>query len=228
MIDIRRYDNKMKFITFIIILILLMAMGRYFHIDVERLQASLAKYPVLLAGIIFVVLYVVVTFFIWLSKDIFRISAAVLFGPILSTIFVFIAELINVLILFNFSRFLGRGFVEEYLKGSAKNLDGKIARVNFLWLFIFRTVPLIPFRFMDLAAGLTKLSLRKYLIVAVLGSPARIFWLQCILATVGKGIFAKPEVMINYLMLNKSAFIFTFVYLVLAIVVLLKLKQKNK
>jgi len=221
-------NNKIKFIAFVIILILLMAIGRYFHIDVESLQASLAKYPVLLAGIIFVVLYVVVTFFIWFSKDIFRISAAVLFGPILSTIFVFIAELINVLILFNFSRFLGRGFVEEYLKGSAKNLDGKIARVNFLWLFIFRTVPLIPFRFMDLAAGLTKLSLRKYLIVAVLGSPARIFWLQCILATVGKGIFAKPEVMINYLMLNKSAFIFTFVYLVLTVAVLVKLKQKSR
>jgi uncharacterized membrane protein YdjX (TVP38/TMEM64 family) len=227
MINIAQYNNKIKFTLFVIIIFLLTAAGRFFHIDIERLQMSLSKFPVLAAGLIFVVLYVAVTFFIWFSKDIFRITAALLFGPVLSTIFVFIAELINAFILFNFSRILGRGFVEERLKGNFRNLDEKLAQANFLWLFIFRTVPLIPFRFMDLATGLTKISLRKYLIVSALGSGPRIFWLQYILAAIGKGVFTKPEAIINYLMLNRPAFIFTFVYLVLVIVVLIKLRLKR-
>jgi len=220
-------NNKIKFIAFILAIVLLMIMGNLFHIDIERLQGSLSKFPVLAAGLIFVALYVVVTFFIWLSKDIFRIAAAILFGPVLSTIFVFIAELINAFILFNFSRFFGRGFVEEHLKGHSRNLDEKLTQANFAWLFIFRTVPLIPFRFMDLAAGLTKIPLRKYIIVSALGSIPRIFWLQYILAAIGKGILTKPEAIINYLMLNKAAFIFTLMYLALVIAVLIKLRLKN-
>lgn len=227
MTNTAQYSNKIKFAAFIIIILLLMAIGSLFHIDTERLQVSLSKFPVLAAGLIFVLLYVVVTFFIWLSKDIFRITAALLFGPVLSTVFVFIAELINAFILFNFSRILGRGFVEEHLKGNFRNLDEKLAQANFAWLFIFRTVPLIPFRFMDLAAGLTKIPLRKYIIVSVLGSLPRIFWLQYILAAIGRGILTKPEAIISYLMLNRPAFIFTLLYLVLVIVVLIKLRLKS-
>ena len=228
MINIAEYNNKTKFGLFIIIIFLLAASGMFFQIDIERLQISLSKFPVLTAGFIFISLYVVVTFFIWLSKDIFRITAALLFGPVLSTVFVFIAELINAFILFNFSRILGRGFVEERLKGNLRNLDEKLAQANFLWLFLFRTVPLIPFRFMDLAVGLTKISLCKYLVVSALGSGPRIFWLQYVLAAVGKGVFTKPEATVNYLMLNKPAFIFTFAYLVLVIAVLIKLRLKSK
>lgn len=227
MINIAQQASKIKFVSFVIIIILLMVIGNFFHIDIERLQISLLKFPVLASGIIFVILYVVITFFIWLSKDIFRITAALLFGPFISTVFVFIAELINAFILFNFSRFFGRGFVEEHLKGNFKNLDEKLAQSNFAWLFIFRAVPLIPFRFMDLACGLTKISLRKYIIVSALGSAPRIFWLQYILAAIGKGILTKPQATINYLMLDRTAFIFTLVYLALIIVVVIKLRIKN-
>ncbi len=227
MINIAQYNNnKVRFVLFIITVFLLMAMGRFFHIDVGRLQLSLLKLPIFPAGLIFIALYVTVTFFIWLSKDIFRITAALIFGPVLSTIFIFIAELINAFILFNFSRTLGRGFVAEQLKGNLRNLDEKLAGANFAWLFIFRAAPLIPFRFMDLAAGLSRISLRKYLAVAVLGSAPRIFWLQYILAAVGRGVF-KPQVTVDYFMLDKPAFIFTLLYLVLVIAVLFKLKLKN-
>jgi uncharacterized membrane protein YdjX (TVP38/TMEM64 family) len=222
-----QYNNKARFGLFGIIVLLLAASGMFFQIDIGRLQASLAKFPVLAAGFIFISLYVVVTFFIWFSKDVFRITAALLFGPVLSTIFVFIAELINAFVLFKFSRILGRGFVEERLKGNSRNLDERLARANLLWLFLFRTVPLIPLRFMDLAAGLTRISLRKYIIVAALGSPLRIFWLQYVLAAVGRGVLTRPEAVANYLMSNRPAFIFTLAYLVLVIAVLIKLKLKD-
>ncbi|MDD5154897.1 MAG: VTT domain-containing protein [Candidatus Omnitrophica bacterium] len=219
--------NKIKFIFFIAVVVLLAAAGSFFRIDIRQLQMALSKFPVLAAGMIFVALYVSVTFFIWLSKDVFRITAALIFGPFLSTVFVFAAEIINAFILFNFSRILGRSFIKERLKGHLKNLDERLAQSNFAWLFIFRAVPLIPFRFMDLAAGLTKIPLRRYLIVAALGSVPRIFWLQYILSVAGKSLLTKPTATVDYLVLNKPALIFTLVYLVLVIAVLIKLRIKN-
>lgn len=225
MTDAKNY-KKTKFIIFIAAIVLFIVIGRHFPIDMDKLERSLAHLPFLAAGAIFVTLYVVVTFFIWLSKDIFRIAAALLFGPLLSSLLVFIAELINAVVLFNFSRFLGRGFVEESLKSRAKDLDERLARANFLWLFLFRVTPFIPFRFLDLGAGLTKMSCGRYLAAVILGSPLRIYWLQYILAALGRSVF-NPEVIINYLVLNKPAFIFSLSYLLLVILVFLKLRRKT-
>lgn len=223
-----QHNNKLKFVIFIISIVLLIVIGRFFSVDIRQLRMSLLKFPVLASGLIFIVLYVAVTFFIWFSKDIFRIAASLVFGPVLSTALVLIAELINAFVLFNFSRMLGRGFVEENLKGKYRSLDEKFARANFAWLFIFRAVPLIPFRFMDMACGLTRIPLRKYIIVAALGSLPRIFWLQYILAAVGQGVLTNPAATADYLMLNKPAFIFTFIYLALVILVLVKLRPKSR
>jgi uncharacterized membrane protein YdjX (TVP38/TMEM64 family) len=225
MINIKE-SNKIKFVIFIVTVILFMVIGRYFPLDLDKLQRPLTNLPFFWAGIVFIILYVIVTFFICFSKDVFRIVAAVLFGPLLSSLLVFIAELINAVILFNFSRFLGRGFVEESLKPKFQNLDERLAKANFLWLFLLRVTPLIPFRFMDIAAGLTKMSFKRYLMVVILGSPLRIYWLQYILAAVGRNIFTSPEVIANYLILNRPAFIFTLIYLALVILVFFKLKRK--
>jgi len=224
MADMHKYD-KIKFLIFIIAVILLMALGSRFPIDTAGLQQALTQLPFWLEGIVFILLYVLVTFFIWFSKDVFRLVSAILFGPLLSSLLVFIAELINAAVLFNFSRFLGRGFVEESLKNRSNNLDERLAQANFYWLFLFRVTPFIPFRFMDLAAGLTKMSFRRYCAVVVLGSPLRIYWLQYILAAVGKNIF-KPQVLADYLIGNKPAFILTLVYILLVVLVFFKLKCK--
>jgi uncharacterized membrane protein YdjX (TVP38/TMEM64 family) len=158
---------------------------------------------------------------------VFRFAGAVLFGAYLSTLLVFISETINAFILFHFSRFLGRDYVGNWLKARYSNLDERLARLGFFWLFLFRSVPLVPFRFLDLACGLTRLSFKKYLTAVVLGSPIRIFWLQYILAGVGMSMFGKPYALAEYLLSNKFLFLGSFLYLILVIVVAVKLKFKD-
>lgn len=221
-----QYKNKIKFLVLIIAILLLWFLGRCFHIDSENIQKLLGKFPIFYAGIIFIILYCLVTFFIWLSKDVFRFIAAVLFGAYISTLLVFIAETLNAFVLFYFSRGLGRSFVEDFLKGNYKNLDEKLARINFFWLFMFRAVPLIPFRFLDLGAGLTRISFRRYVIAVILGSPLRIFWVQYVLAGVGKSIFNNPYALSEYLLSNKTLFMFSLVYLILVILLGLKIKER--
>jgi uncharacterized membrane protein YdjX (TVP38/TMEM64 family) len=218
--------STVKFLVLVAALALLWPLSRYFHLDPDKTEAFLTKFPLVYSGIIFVCLYVVVTFFFWFSKDIFRVVCALLFGAYVSTLFIFIAEAINAVILFSFSRFLGRQFVEDHLGKIRGGLDRKLANTGFLWLFLFRTVPLIPFRFLDLAAGLTDISFKRYMAAVVLGSPVRIFWVQYILAGAGRGILKNPQALVDYLSLNRGAFIFSFIYLVLIVFVAIKLKKE--
>ncbi len=222
-----RYKNKIKFLVLIISLILLWYLGRFLRIDTEALGKSLSRFPILYSAILYVVLYCVVTFFVFFSKDIFWVAGAVTFGAYLSTLLVYIAEIISAFILFHLARYLGRNFVEHYLKKKSENLDDRLANINFFWLFIIRLVPLIPYRFLDLGVGLTKIRFRRYLVAVLLATPIRVFWVQYILAAVGKNIFNKPELLINYLLQNKALFIFSFIYLFLIILAAFKLKHKD-
>ncbi len=220
-------NNTFKFLIFILCLALLWFLGRFFHIKSDALEDTLRGFPLVLGALIFVVLYCLVTFFIWFSKDIFRLVAAVLFGPFLSTLFIWLAEIINTCILFSLARMLGRGFVEKLLFKKYSNFDQALAGINFFWLFVLRFVPLVPFRFLDLAVGLTKISFRKYISAVILGSPLRILWVQVVLAGVGKAVLDDPYVLMDYLAKNKAIFIFSWIYLVLVIIVALRLKFRK-
>lgn len=203
-------------------------LGRFVNFDSQAALIFLKKVPFFYAGVIFVILYCTVTFFIWFSKDAFKLLGAVLFGAISSTLFIWAAEIINAFILFNLSRYLGRDFAEKTLKEKFNNLDDKLGRVSLFWLFLFRVAPLIPFRFLDIASGLTTISFRKYLAIVILGSPIRIFWVQYVLTGVGKNIFTNPYALSEYLVQNKTLFIFSLAYLILVILVLFKIKLKEK
>lgn len=219
--------HKIKFFIFIIAIAVIWYLGRFFHIDIKGLEGSLRKFPLFYSGLAFITLYVIVTFFIWLSKDIFRFMAAVLFGAYLSTVFIWVAETVNAFVLFYAARYLGRGFVEDKLRPGQRDLDKRLAGVNFFWLFLFRAVPLVPFRFLDLACGLTKISFRRYLLAVILGSPLRIFWVQYVLAGVGESIFTKPDALTGYLLANRALFSFSLIYVLLVILVALRLKMKG-
>lgn len=219
--------DKVKFLIFIATLVLFWLLGWYFHIEPDNLETFFRKIPVLYSAVIFILSYVVVTFFIWLSKDVFRVVAAILFGAYISTIFVFIAEILNAFVLFFLSRYLGREFVEKKAGKKYAGLDKKLADTGFFWLVMFRLAPFVPFRFMDMAAGLTNIHFKKYLLAVLIGSPLRIFWLQFIFAGVGKSIFYDPKsivsVLTEYLLINKTVFLFSFIYLILVIIVALKI-----
>jgi uncharacterized membrane protein YdjX (TVP38/TMEM64 family) len=217
-----------KFLVFILGIGLVIWVSRFFNFDVEAVRSWFSGVPLWLTSPAFVLLYVVLTFIFWFSKDIFRIAAALVFGAYLSTLLVWIAEIINAFVLFYFARFMGRGFIEDSTRGALKGLDARLKGTGFFWLFMFRAAPFIPFRFLDLAAGLTGISFRKYLAAAVAGSLPRIFWLQFILAAVGKNIFTDFGALVTYLRNHPALLWVNFAYLILIVVVAVKLKRRDK
>lgn len=182
-------DNQaVRFGLFVLTIIVFTLIGSALNINVEEIKTRIQQMPLGVSGVLFVFWYVVITLLIWVGpKDVFRVSGAVLFGPYWSTLFVWAAETINAVILFNLSRRLGRGYVEEKMKIKAKDLD-EPKDLGWFNVTTIRLNPLVPYRFMDLAYGLTKISFRKYLLVVLLASPPRILWLQITLAAVGASL----------------------------------------
>jgi uncharacterized membrane protein YdjX (TVP38/TMEM64 family) len=218
--------HEIEFIIFALALFSIWYCGRYWRVDTRDLQAALSHFPLFYRGVLYVVLYVVVTFFLFFSKDIFWVTGALLFGAALSTLFICIAETINAFILFFLARRFGRAFVEKRISKKYRHLDEKLGRISFFWLFIFRAAPLIPYRFLDLGAGITSIHFPKYLAAVILGSPIKMFWIQYILYGVGKNIFTNPQMLVEYFLYNRALMYFSFIYIVMIVMVVLKLRSK--
>ena len=193
-------SSVLKFILFLAIFAVCWYLGRIFKIDVGSYRDFLSGYPLILSGSIFVVLYVVTTTFIWFGpKDVLRIASALLFGALVSTVFVWIGEMVNAAAMFHLSRVLGREYVQQRLRVKSKELDQVKEDSSYLGLVALRLNPLIPFRLMDLGAGLTKVPFRKYFFAIVAVSFLRIFWLQYILEGIGTNLFKDMSAMVDYL-----------------------------
>ncbi len=212
-------NSTLNFIIFVLVLIFCWFLGKYFKLDVEVFRRVLAQYPIALSGIIFVMLYVLTTTFIWFGpKDVFRVAGAILFGGYISTVFVWVAEMVNVVIMFQLSRQLGREFVEKKFKLKSRDIDKVKKDSSFLGILALRINPLVPFRLMDLGFGLSSVSLKKYLFVALGASLPRILWLQFILAGIGPGFLKNPKELIAYLVAHQKMIVLSGCYFAAVII----------
>jgi len=230
-------NNKaLKFSFFLILLTACWYLGRVFKFEVATYQTFLSKFPVAFSGLIFVLLYVGTTTFVWFGpKDVLRISSAILFGATTSTVFVWVGEMINAAIMFYLSRALGREYVQQKFRIKSQKLDQMKDDSSMLEVCAWRSNPLIPFRLMDLGYGLTRISFRKYFIAIAAISFLRIFWLQSILAGIGTGLFKNYSAMMDYFLENPSVarcsaayFLAVVVITITAIITRFLRKRKGK
>jgi len=212
-----------RFIIFILIIIGLFLVGKYFAVDEAKINEFLEKIPYTWASAVFVFLYVAGTFIIWYLKDPLKIVGAIIFGAYLSTLLIYIAEIFNAYIFFRLSRGLGKDFVEKSVKGRFKSFYEKLGNINLGWVFLLRAIPLIPYRVLDISFGLSKIPFRRYLLVILLASPPRIFWIQFILAGVKS---LSMEKMVDYFLDHRIIFIWSLLYAIFGFIVAFKIRTK--
>lgn len=217
-------NSTIRFIFYLAVILICTLVGRFLSFDQAHFQHWMSRIPTAVAGFIFVIFYLVLTTLVWVGpNDILRITSAVLFGPLLSTVFVYVAEMIQAGLFFHLSRKFGRGFIQERFKLKTRDLDKVKGHSGYLGIFSLRINPLIPYRFLDLAYGLSVVAFRKYFTVALVASFPRIFWLQFLLAAVGSSLLKDPgsffKTMTDYLTTHPTAFIFCSLYLLFVLVV---------
>ena len=219
-------NQTFRFSLLAAFLAVMMFSGKFFSIDKQALEGFFSSVPVVYSAAIFLLLYVASDFINWVLKDILKIVGAFIFGAFLSSALIYVSEIINACIFFRMSTYLGRGYLEQTLKGRSKNIYQGLGNLSFAWIVALRMVPLIPFRIMDMGFGLSKISFPKYIAAVVLASPLRIFWIQFILASLSQGFSVKA--LSEYLAQNPLVTYATLVYFIIACIVAVMLRRKFK
>ena len=96
-------------------------------------------------------------------------AAGAFFGPILGTLYSVTGATGGALISFTIARFLGREFLERFLKGHIHFCAPCSDKLLTKAVFFARLVPVFSFDMISYGAGLTKMSVRNYVIANILG-----------------------------------------------------------
>ncbi|MCE9586219.1 TVP38/TMEM64 family protein [Candidatus Uhrbacteria bacterium] len=97
------------------------------------------------------------------------VIAGVLYGPWLGALLAVVGINLAASISFLMSRYLGRHFVSENERGWVRAYDDLLSEQGFITVLGLRLL-MLPFDFIGLAAGLTRMPFRQFVAASVLGS----------------------------------------------------------
>ncbi|HEY3308169.1 MAG TPA: TVP38/TMEM64 family protein [Desulfuromonadaceae bacterium] len=166
---------------FILLAFAAAAIGLFFYLDLTHLltlaalkenrQTLLDYYAshklAMVAG--FMGIYILQTALSLPGAAILSLAAGVIFGPVLGTLYAVCGASIGAVLAFLVSRYLLQDLV---LKRFGHRLDGinrELERQGLGYLLFLRLVPLFPFFLINLAAGVTRLPLRTFIIGTFIG-----------------------------------------------------------
>ena len=159
----------------------LLAVGFFFYFDlssyltIEALKAnrqSLAEYyaehkVMTVAG--FLALYIMQTALSLPGAAILSLAAGAIFGALLGTFSAVIAATIGATLAFLVTRYLLRDAILNRFGPKLEGLNRELEARGFNYLLFLRLVPLFPFFLINLAAGLTRLPLRTFVLGTLIG-----------------------------------------------------------
>jgi pyruvate/2-oxoglutarate dehydrogenase complex dihydrolipoamide dehydrogenase (E3) component/uncharacterized membrane protein YdjX (TVP38/TMEM64 family) len=121
--------------------------------------------PIVVVGI-----YIVATV-LFMPGSVITLGAAFIFGLLHSVIIVSIGSTLGACLAFLVGRTIGREWVAEKVRGSAKfsAIDDAVGQEGFKIVFLLRLSPIFPFNLLNYALGLTNVSFWKYALASWLG-----------------------------------------------------------
>lgn len=135
-----------------------------------HLRTTILSYGIW-APLAYMGLYVVACIFFFPASPL-TLAGGALFGALYGTLYTIIGATLGALAAFSIARYLGQSFMKGGTSSLAKKLhayDEKIAAHGFITVLFLRFVPLFPFNGMNVALGLTKVSLRDYCVGTFFG-----------------------------------------------------------
>ncbi|MEL6351493.1 MAG: TVP38/TMEM64 family protein [Cyanobacteria bacterium J06627_28] len=137
--------------------------------------------------IVFILAYVVVTV-AFIPASIITLGAGFAFGWIPGTVYVFIGAMLGATAAFLVGRFVARDWIAKKVEGNKffSSLDSAIAEEGLKLIFLIRLSPAFPFNLLNYALGLTKVSLKDYVIGTTGILPGTIMYVY--LGTLVKGV----------------------------------------
>lgn len=161
-------QNLSRFILFI----LLVAGGILAIIYRDLLSSESLENFVLKTGlwgpVVYTLLWFVVPVFL-IPGGILSLLGGALFGVFWGTFYTVLGATVGATIAFLISRYLAGEWVEKKVKGSLANVRKGVEAEGWRFVAFTRLVPIFPFILLNYAFGLTRLSLKQYVLPTFLG-----------------------------------------------------------
>lgn len=165
----------------VLLIIAAVAVGSYFWFDLGRFltlealqnnRQSLLDYyaahtVAMVAG--FMAIYIIQTALSLPGAAILSLAAGAIFGPLMGTLYAVIAASIGATLAFLVTRYLLRDLVLTRFGSRLEGMNKELEQRGFNYLLFLRLVPVFPFFLINLAAGLTRLPLRTFVLGTLLG-----------------------------------------------------------
>lgn len=122
-------------------------------------------------GPVFVVGLYMVACLLFIPGSLLTLGTGFLFGVVLGTITVSIGSTLGATAAFLVGRTLARGWIEQKVANNPKfqAIDRAVGTQGFKIVLLTRLSPLFPFNLLNFAFGLTRVSLRRYVLASWIG-----------------------------------------------------------
>lgn len=122
------------------------------------------------APAMFIIIYIIATVLL-ISGLILTLGAGILFGLVKGSILVSIASTLAATVAFLVGRYLARGWIAKRIETQPKfqAIDEAVAKEGWKIVGLTRLSPIFPFVFLNYAFGVTKVSLKDYVIASWIG-----------------------------------------------------------
>ncbi len=170
--------NKKKlvlilFAAALIALFFFFDLGRYLTLDALKVNrgkiAAFYETHRVATVAAFVAIYVVQTALSLPGAAILSLAAGAIFGVMMGTVYAIIAATLGAVLAFLATRYILRDAVQKRFGGRLEKLNRELEARGLNYLLFLRLVPVFPFFLINLAAGLTRLPLRTFVIGTMLG-----------------------------------------------------------
>jgi len=148
-------------------------LGRFLTLDALKAnRQSLVAYHAAhraAAVAVFMAIYIVQTTLSLPGAAVLSLAAGAIFGSIMGTAYAVCAATIGATLAFLVTRYLLRDAIQNRFGPRLEALNRELETRGFNYLLFLRLVPLFPFFLINLAAGLTRLPLRTFVLGTVIG-----------------------------------------------------------
>lgn len=123
----------------------------------------------LLVMLIFIAVYILAVALSIPGASILTITGGFLFGPILATLYINLSATVGALIIFLITRYVLGASLQEKYKEQLTKFNSELELNGTSYLLTLRLIPLFPFFLINILAGLTNVSMKKFIWTTSLG-----------------------------------------------------------
>lgn len=161
--------------------------------------------------LVFILLYALATA-VGVPGVVPTLAGGAIFGVVRGMLYNTIGANLGGLLAFLVARYLGRDYIARVLKGRAADLDEKIGEHGFRTILYLRLIPLVPFNALNFGAGISRVSLRDYILGSFIGMlPGTLVYTYFADALIRGTAAARKEAFLHFLLAAGALVLFTLI-----------------